>query len=395
MKHQLGSKRKSRWWHTYHLKYSQDGQLFQATGSLWLIGLLMVPFTILLAVNIFQNIFRTDSLFKSLLKIVFLAFILIFMRFMFRLIRFSANKNTGAYQLTYGFSRIPTNSGSLSDIKYVMLAVNKIEDTDTHAVHPHYHLYLRIGEKDEHLFELTGSHWECLLQGRELAVFLGCGLQSAEGIPPGKEDERSTESPEEVKASLAAMVEKGPDETTMMRSASARKKLRAAAVALGWAVLPYIVVPILAIPAFLIIEAVIKANKGDIFFVRDCKDVLKALVAILTPLCMIVIRYLHAKTFVRWAEDNVRYRKNFLLLCTVIFTVLFGLVAIHDYYGWEWAGMNSMEDYLRDAYWLFPIHIMQNFWLPDFFILLFLLRGTYRAYLHKHMENKYSLNSYK
>jgi hypothetical protein len=273
-----------------------------------------------------------------------------------------------------------------------MLAVNKIEDTDTRAVHPHYHLYLRIGEKDELLFELAGSHWECLLQVRELAAFLDCGLQSTEGIPPGKEDERCTESPEEVKTSLAAMVEKGPDETTMARSASAGKKLRAAAVALGWAVLPYIVVPILAIPAFLIIGAVIKANRGDIFFVRDCKDVLKALVAILTPLCMIAIRYLHARTFVRRVEDNARYRRNFLLLCTVIFTALFGLVAIHDYYGWEWAGMNGMEDYLRDANRLFPLHIMQNFWLPDLFILLFLLPGTYRAYLHEHLENKYSLS---
>jgi hypothetical protein len=188
------------------------------------------------------------------------------------------------------------------------------------------------------------------------------------------------------------MVEKGPDETTMVRSASAGKKLRAAAIALGWAVLPYIVVPILATPAFLIIGSMIKANRGDIFFVKDCKDVLKALIAILTPLCMILIRYLHARTFVRRVEDNARYRRNFLLLCIVIFTALFGLVAIHDYYGWEWAGMNGMEDYLRDAYWLFPIHIMQNFWLPDFFILLFLLRGTYRAYLHEHLENKYSLN---
>jgi hypothetical protein len=352
----------------------------------------MVPFTILLAVNIFQNIFRTDSLFKSLIKIVVLALILVFMRFMFRFIRFSADKNAGTYQLTYGFSRIPRNSGPLSDIKYVVLAVHEIEDTDTHAIHPHYHLYLRIQEKDDHLFELTGSHWECLLQVRELAAFLGCGLQYAESIPPGKEDERCTENSEEVKASLAAMVEKGPDETTMVRSASIGKKLRAAAVALGWAVLPYIVIPILAIPVFLIIGAVIKANKGDIFFVRDCKDVLKALVAILTPLCMIAIRYLHARTFVRWIEDNARYRRNFLRLCTVIFTALFGLVAIHDYYGWEWAGMNGMEDYLHHSYWLFPIHIMQNFWLPDFFILLFLLRGTYRAYLHEHLVGRVEKN---
>lgn len=388
MKHQLGSKRKTRWWHTYHLEYSQDGHLFQATGSLWLVGLLMVPFTILLAVNISQNIFRTDSLFESLIKIAVLAFILVLMRLMFRLIRFSADKNAGTYQLTYGFSRTPANSGPLSDINYVVLAVHEIEDTDTHAVHPHYHLYLRIGEKDEHLFELAGSHWECLLQVRELAVFLGCGLQSTDGIPPGKEDERCTENPEEVRASLAAMYEKGPDETTIVRSASAGRKLRAAAVALGWAVLPYIVIPILAIPVFLIIGAVIKANRGDIFFVRDCKEVLKALVAILTPLSMIIIRYLHARTFVRWVEDNVRYRRNFLRLCIVIFTALFGLVAIHDYFGWEWAGMHSMDDYLGDTYQLFPIHIMQNFWLPDFFILLFLLRGTYRAYLHERLVQK-------
>jgi hypothetical protein len=175
----------------------------------------MVPFTILLAVNISQHLFRTDSLFGSLIKIAVLAFILIIMRLMFRLIRFSADKNSGTYQLTYGFSRIPTNKGPLSDIKYVVLAVHELEDTDTHAVHPHYHLYLRIGEKDEHLFELAGSHWECLLQVRELAAFLGCGLQFAEGIPTGKEDQRCTESPGEVRASLAAMVEKGPDETTM------------------------------------------------------------------------------------------------------------------------------------------------------------------------------------
>jgi hypothetical protein len=351
-----------------------------------MISLVMLPFTILVSVAAFQKVLSFDRPIVSLLAMAGLALLYLLVIHLLQFVRFSANKESGTYRLERGYFGIPIKrqSGPLSDVGLVKLLVHEVEDPDTHTIRPHYHLYLRIGNIHEYLFELSGTLWQCLFQGRELSSFLGRGLQMGKGLMPGKEHDMMEESPDDVKASLAAMRDEKPDQETIIRSAPLGSKLRATAVTLCWTLLPYIVAPILAAACLWAILAV-QGTQNGFALDRDSEEVLKVLLVIVVPLSMIVIRYLHAKKFAGWVEDNARYRRNFLRLCTVVFTVLFGLVAIHDYNGWEWLGMNNMGDYLRDAYWFFPIHVMQNYWFPDFWILLFLMRGTYRANLHKRM----------
>jgi hypothetical protein len=340
----------------------------------------MLPFTVLVSIAAFQKVLSIERPIVSLLAIAGLAILYFIVIVLLQFVRFSANKDSGTYKLEWGYFGIPFKrySGPLRDIEWVRLLVNEIEDPDTHAMRYYYHLHLQIEEKDEYLFELSGTHWQCLLQARELSAFLGRGLQTGKKMMLGKVDDICEEGPDDVKTNLAAMREEKPDDETIIRSARAGSKLRATAVTLGWTLLPYIVATTLAAASFWTIMAV-QGTQNGFALDRDSEEVLKVLLVILVPLSMIVVRYLHAKTFAGWVEDNARYRRNFLRLCTVVFTVLFGLVAIHDYNGWEWLGMNSMREYLDDTYWFFPIHVMQNYWFPDFFILLLLVRGTYRA----------------
>jgi hypothetical protein len=351
-----------------------------------MIGVVMLPTTILMSIAAFQKVLSINRPIVSLLAMAGLAILYLFVLLLLQFVRFSANKDPGTYSLKRGYLGFPTKRyrGPLSDIGLVKLLVHEVEDPDTHTIRPHYHLCLQVGNVNEYLFELSGTPWQCLLQGRELSAFLGCGLQTGKGLIPGKEHDTHQESPDDVKTNLAAMREDTPDKETVIRSAPLGSKLRATAVTLGWTILPYVVAPILAAASFWAIMAVQGTSNGFALD-RDSEEVLKVLLVIVVPLSMILVRYLHARVFARWAEDNARYRRNFLRLSTVILTVLFGIVAMHDYNGWEWLGMNSMGDYLHDAYWFFPIHVMQNYWFPDFFILLLLILGTYRANLHKRM----------
>jgi hypothetical protein len=343
----------------------------------------MLPFTILMSAAAFQKVLSVDRPIASVLTVAGLVLLYLLVIHLLQFVRFSADKDSETYGLQRGYFGIPIKryGGLLRDIESVKLLVHEVEDPDTHAIHPHHHLCLRIGNKHEYLFELSGTPWESLFQGRELSSFLGCGLQTGKGLIPGKEHDTHEEGPDEVRANLVAMREGKPDDETIVRSAPVESKLRATAVTLGWAILPYIVAPLLAAASFRGIIAI--QGTGNRFALkRDSEEVLMVFVAIVVPLSLVVIRYLHARTFARWTEDNPRYRRNFLRLSTVVLTFLFGLVAAHDFNGWEWLGMNSMSDYLRDAYWFFPIHVMQNYWLPDCLILLFLIPGTYRANLH-------------
>jgi hypothetical protein len=349
-----------------------------------MLGVVVLPATILISVAAFREALSIHRPIVSLLAIAGLALLYFLVIALLQFVRFSVNKDSGTYKLERGIFGIPIkrHSGPLSDIKLVKMLVNEIEDPDTHAMRIYYHLHLQIEEKDEYLFQLSGTYWQSLLQARELSAFLGCALQTGKKMTLGKVDDICEEGPDDVKTNLAAMREERPDEETFIRSVPLGSKLRATGVTLGWTILPYIVAPVLAAASFWAIMAV-KGTSNGLPLDRNSKEALKVLLVIVIPLSMIVVRYLHARAFARWGEDNASYRRNFLRLSTVVFAVLFGLVAIHDYNGWEWLGMNSMGEYMRDAYWLFPIHVMQNYWFPDFFILLLLIPGTYRANLYR------------
>ena len=76
--------------------------------------------------------------------------------------------------------------------------------------------------------------------------------------------------------------------------------------------------------------------------------------SVLVPLCMVLFRFLHARAFVRRVRTEPRYLRNFQRLTAAVLILVFGLVAVHDYMGWEWAGTHGMDSYLRRCSPWFP-----------------------------------------
>jgi hypothetical protein len=248
--------------------------------------------------------------------------------------------------------------------------------------------------KGEYICELSGDRWLCLLQAREVAAFLDCPLHYSGDVPESHPEPPADEGPEDVKKALAGMREQGPPTEAREFAATFGRKLHAAAVALIWIAVPYVIVPAAAMLFYWAGAAVLLWLEGDMRGMKGefGEDVMMPMLAIVIPIAMVFARCLHVRVASRWVEARRRYLNNLLIACGVIFSILFGLVGVHDYCGWEFAGMHSMEDFiaLGTDVWYFPIHVVQNYLLFDFFILVLLLPATYQACLRERLCRPYT-----
>jgi hypothetical protein len=243
--------------------------------------------------------------------------------------------------------------------------------------------------RGEYLCELSGDRWLCLLQTRELAAFLDLPLHYSGDIPESAPETPTDETAEEVKKALEAMRDQGAPPDAKEFAATFGKKLHAAAVALVWTAVPYVIVPAAAMLFYWAGAGLLIWLEGDMNGMKGefGEDVMMPMLAIVIPVAMVFSRCLHVRVASRWVEVRRLYLTRLLVICGVIFFIVFGLVGIHDYCGWELAGTHSMEDFiaLGSKAWYFPIQIMQNYLLFDFLILLKLLPATYHAYLRERL----------
>ncbi len=383
-------KRKPRWYHSYRISYAGGTARIRVSG-LWILGVVMLVSLTMMLVASFEKEISVSRPFSSLAKLLVFGIFYAIGLVLLVVTDLAMDKKAETYVLSRRFLGLRfgrQERGPLSDIHCIIFNTHEVEDTDTHAIRPHYHLYVRIKDRGEHMCELSGDRWLCLLQARELAAFVERPLRYSGGVP-AEEQGACEESLEVVKNQLVAMYDQGPGPDAKEYTATFAKKLHAAAVAMIWVAAPYVIVPATAMLFYWGGAGLLVWLHGDMSEMKGefGEDVMMPMLAIVIPLAMVFARCLHVRVATRWVELRRRYLRNALVLSGIVFFILFGFVSIHDYCGWEWAGTHGMKSYiaLGSNVWYFPIQLMQNYLLPDFFILVLLLPATYHAYLRERL----------